>query len=137
MTKLRKTTEKAGITGPGSVGVRDLEKRLRDERLILAADLPRVGDLAELFRRPDVHDSEDLSVEQADRDVTLHIIDRRSARLALVMAALRRVDEGTYGECVECGGPISSARLNADPAVALCIECQRKLEEGPLRVFEL
>lgn len=41
--------------------------------------------------------------------------------------ALRRIDEGTYGICVECGQPISKERLEAVPHARLCIKC--KMEE--------
>lgn len=40
-----------------------------------------------------------------------------------VQQALVRLDEGTYGECVKCGEPISAARLEALPAAAFCINC--------------
>jgi RNA polymerase-binding transcription factor DksA len=37
--------------------------------------------------------------------------------------ALERIAEGTYGECVQCGGEIAEGRLEARPEAALCIEC--------------
>jgi RNA polymerase-binding protein DksA len=37
--------------------------------------------------------------------------------------ALRKIDEGTYGVCEQCGGPIGEARLEAMPAARLCITC--------------
>lgn len=47
---------------------------------------------------------------------------RQSRRLALELA-LRRIDEGEYGDCTECGEPIAVKRLEIDPAAALCISC--------------
>lgn len=47
---------------------------------------------------------------------------RQSRRLALKIA-LRRIDEGDYGDCTECGEPIAIRRLEIDPAAALCISC--------------
>jgi len=52
-------------------------------------------------------------LEQARRD-------RRDLELALV-----RMDEGSYGRCERCGGPIAAERLEARPAVRTCIECAR------------
>ncbi len=37
--------------------------------------------------------------------------------------ALRKIDEGTYGVCEQCGGPIGEARIEAMPAARLCITC--------------
>jgi RNA polymerase-binding transcription factor DksA len=41
-------------------------------------------------------------------------------------AALRRIDEGTYGTCAACGQPISSERLKALPYAITCIDCAKK-----------
>jgi DnaK suppressor protein len=40
--------------------------------------------------------------------------------------ALRRIEEGTYGVCRDCGEPIASARLNAIPWTRVCISCKEK-----------
>lgn len=48
---------------------------------------------------------------------------RRQQRIVLLEAALRRMEDGDYGDCVECGEPIASQRLAIDPAVAKCISC--------------
>ena len=43
-------------------------------------------------------------------------------------AALYRLNEGDYGTCVECGEPISPARLHALPEVQTCVRCQDRIE---------
>lgn len=43
--------------------------------------------------------------------------------------ALRRIDEGTYGECLCCGETIEEARLHAIPGALRCVPCQRKNEK--------
>jgi RNA polymerase-binding transcription factor DksA len=43
--------------------------------------------------------------------------------LRAIDAALHRIDEGTFGTCVRCGGPISAARLGAVPHAPLCEHC--------------
>ena len=45
-------------------------------------------------------------------------------------AALKRIDEGTYGTCVSCGNEIPLGRLEAHPAASLCIDCKRRAEGG-------
>lgn len=47
---------------------------------------------------------------------------RQSRRLALELA-LRRIADGEYGNCTDCGEPIAVRRLAIDPAAALCINC--------------
>jgi len=46
--------------------------------------------------------------------------------LTAVNQALRRIEDGTYGQCAECGHPIQIERLEAMPSVSLCISCQQK-----------
>jgi DnaK suppressor protein len=63
-----------------------------------------------------------------ERDLAL----RSNARdlLEQVNAALRRLDEGTYGVCADCGGPIAVERLEALPYATLCIRCQAARERA-------
>jgi DnaK suppressor protein len=48
---------------------------------------------------------------------------RRQQELSRIDAAMERLRNGSYGECLECGEPIAEKRLNLDPSVLLCIEC--------------
>jgi RNA polymerase-binding protein DksA len=64
-------------------------------------------------------------VFEQQRDLALR--DRASQQLALVDAALARIDAGRFGACLRCGGPIGSERLEALPWAEHCIECQRAL----------
>jgi DnaK suppressor protein len=50
---------------------------------------------------------------------------RRAAELKRVDAALKRLDEGEYGDCVRCGEEISERRLELDPATPFCAGCAR------------
>ena len=47
----------------------------------------------------------------------------REAELGRIEAALRRMEQGTFGQCVICGEEIAAKRLRLDPALATCIEC--------------
>ena len=51
--------------------------------------------------------------------------ERRRQRLATLAATLRRMDEYEYGYCLSCGDDVAEARLVADPAGTLCVDCQR------------
>jgi DnaK suppressor protein len=48
---------------------------------------------------------------------------RRSQQLLAVAAALRRIEAGDYGECIQCGEEIDVRRLTVNPAAACCITC--------------
>jgi len=48
---------------------------------------------------------------------------RRVLQLKRIAGALERIERGSYGDCVRCGEAISVARLEADPAATLCIDC--------------
>ena len=64
------------------------------------------------------------------RDLELALDAHETAEIAAVDAALQRMDEGIYGECVDCGAHIAEARLRAAPEAARCIDCQEKLEKA-------
>lgn len=49
----------------------------------------------------------------------------RTAELIRIEAALRRIDEGEYGYCADCGEEISDKRLEADPSATHCINCAK------------
>ncbi len=66
--------------------------------------------------------SEQATERQNDMVLQGLLADAR-ASVKEVQQALVRLDEGTYGECVKCGEPISAARLEALPAAAFCINC--------------
>ena len=73
------------------------------------------------------HQADDglLAFEQA-KDLAIRI--NAESLLKQVNGALRRMENGTYGLCVECNQPIDTARLKAIPYAELCMSCQRKRE---------
>jgi DnaK suppressor protein len=80
-------------------------------------------------------DAGNLKSEQADdADMVFEaernraVADNAQALLAQVEAALQRLDNGTYGKCVQCGKDINPRRLEALPWATLCIDCQAKNE---------
>lgn len=53
---------------------------------------------------------------------------RRAAILRSIDAALRRIDDGSYGLCIDCEEPINPRRLEFDPTVLRCVDCASKFE---------
>jgi DnaK suppressor protein len=65
--------------------------------------------------------------ESVDKELVLEHTEE-TIRTA-VLEALQRIDEGTYGQCRECGATIPHARLEAIPFTSLCVNCERQREE--------
>lgn len=78
----------------------------------------------------DEHDPEGTTVAVSRAQVSSLIAEGREA-LRAVDAALRRLDDGTYGACVECGAAIGAARLEARPAATTCIACATAASRRP------
>jgi DnaK suppressor protein len=68
----------------------------------------------------------DAGAATAERTEVLGIVESLKDQLDAVDAALRKVDDGTYGICSSCGKPISEARLEGKPESIYCIDCQSK-----------
>ncbi len=62
------------------------------------------------------------------REIEFALDDRETAELSMVDAALRRIEAGVYGLCIDCGVEIPAARLHAAPEAMRCISCQEKVE---------
>lgn len=73
-------------------------------------------------------DSGDESMANALADFNVAIVDRQVRGMRDIEAALRRVRDGEYGVCIDCGTEIGVARLEAYPTAKRCIVCQEKRE---------
>ena len=72
--------------------------------------------------------SADIATETFEREKDFSILEQVEAELADVDHALRRLDDGTYGTCEACGGPIGDDRLEAMPAARFCLAHQAEAE---------
>lgn len=70
----------------------------------------------------------DVANDQWDARVLSKLGDTETRQLSAVLAALRRLADGSYGTCVRCGNHILSARLEAMPEAAMCAGCATWLE---------
>lgn len=73
-------------------------------------------------------DLADRASSETDRAIELRARDRQRKLISKIDAAIRRIDEGTYGYCEETGEPISLKRLDARPIATLSIEAQERHE---------
>jgi RNA polymerase-binding protein DksA len=70
----------------------------------------------------------DTATATLNREIDYTLEENSEQVLGEIDAALKRLDEGTYGTCVRCGNPIGEERLEARPWALLCIDDQRKQE---------
>lgn len=71
-----------------------------------------------------------------NRELMFSLSDSERQLLFQVEDAIRRIDEGTFGRCTNCGNTISVQRLEAIPWARFCIDCQELAEQGLLHESE-
>jgi RNA polymerase-binding protein DksA len=70
----------------------------------------------------------DVATDDNDRQKELELMNSERVILAETEEALSRIENGTYGFCVDCGVRIKEKRLEAKPYARLCIECKKREE---------
>ena len=73
-------------------------------------------------------DMADRASSESDRALELRTRDRQRKLISKIDAALKRIDDGTYGYCEETGEPIGLKRLDARPIATLSVEAQERHE---------
>ena len=81
-------------------------------------------------------DFEDVAVDFLETQQEQSILVNQQALLTEVEDALKRIEDGTYGKCVNCGRPIPEKRLEAIPWAARDVKCEEQLEQRNLRAEE-
>lgn len=69
------------------------------------------------------------SVEMESQQLIMSLDAEGRSELRAIDAALERIEQGSFGECIRCGNRVSEARLDALPYVDLCIECAKAAEK--------
>ena len=68
----------------------------------------------------------DAAAATAERTETIGIVDSLKKRLDEVDRAMGKLDDGTFGVCVECGKDIGSDRMEFRPTSVRCVSCKSK-----------
>jgi len=74
--------------------------------------------------------SDDWAQADAERDLAFALEERESGELIAIDEALKRIADGSYGLCTDCGAQIATARLHATPTAMRCVGCQEKTEQA-------
>jgi DnaK suppressor protein len=116
-------------------GKRELEKyrRLLEEKKIeLSAELAKARNAEEETNEESTQDIADKAVSSYTREFLYSLTDGERTVLLRIDEALNRIDDGTYGFCLNCGTQMSDKRLAAVPWAPHCVDCQELAEKGLL-----
>jgi len=75
-------------------------------------------------------DMAELGSGNFDQEFTLSLLGNEQDALDQIDGALKRIEDGSFGQCEECGRKIPESRLEAIPYAALCVHCATQQEEG-------
>ena len=85
--------------------------------------------LSDSIRIHQVADPVDMTQQAAERDVAVQLLDRESVLARRIRSAIDRVQDGSYGICLQCEEEIAPKRLKAMPWAELCIVCQEQADK--------
>ncbi len=117
--------------------LQEFKQRLIILRARLRGDVNQLADAALNKRRSDANgDLSSMPIHMADigsdnfeQEFTLGLMENEGETLAKIESSLERIEEGTYGQCEECGSKIPKNRLKAIPYATLCIRCAEQQEQ--------
>ena len=112
---------------------RQLESQLVERQQDLDRQLAEHND--GLSRAEHAHDlllqeSDDVPQRENEREMDLARVDLVTQELGAVAAALRRLREGEFGSCTDCGADIPFARLQVEPWALRCVACETLREKA-------
>ena len=120
-----------------TIDIEQLRERMLEERQRVADAIDNIhaenpGTIGEETEETTFQDNHlgDIATATFDREMASTLEDNSTHVLTEIDAALKRIDEGTFGVCTRCGKPISAERLEALPWATLCIDDKRKQERG-------
>lgn len=125
----RKLRREGGLDAVEAERIASVLAALKRDALagVARADGELRGEDADLFREGGLSGDGALAEAEFERDVA-GAGQARSALLQIV-AAERRLADGEYGICIDCGKAIAPARLAAQPAASRCVSCQAGVEK--------
>jgi DnaK suppressor protein len=114
---------------------KDMEKYrrlLEEKKAALSAEIAKTRSAEEETTEEATQDIADKAVSSYTREFLYSLTDGERSTLLLIDDALARIDEGTYGLCINCGTLMTEKRLNAVPWAPYCLDCQELSEKGML-----
>jgi DnaK suppressor protein len=129
---MRKTKAAVNVKGRRS---EELRTMLEDRRRALVQDVQgRIrGARTDHANDHEVLDEGEISEIDTQDEIQFALIQMKAEMLEKIEAALRRLDQGAYGDCFECGNEIAEARLRALPFAVRCRDCEEAREMAEQR----
>lgn len=87
------------------------------------------SDSGRFVARAPINMAEQASDEQ-ELDINVLQLNASTETLAAIDNALRHIEAGNFNVCEDCGKEIGERRMTVQPWTTVCVQCQRKLEEG-------
>jgi RNA polymerase-binding transcription factor DksA len=104
----------------------DYLKKLEGDLLKRRSSLAKEDPFADTSRLNDNASDDTEAAEQFGHAQAATLSAETSDALKRVQQAMKRVDDGSYGKCTNCGNMIDTDRLGIDPTAALCMNCAKK-----------
>jgi DnaK suppressor protein len=105
------------------------KQRLLARERELIDDIARFENEARESRAAEVEDPIDQVTSSENKAASFQESTLAAETLKQVRDALRRIDDGSYGKCIDCGRPIEPARLEAIPWTSYCLADQQKRDK--------
>jgi DnaK suppressor protein len=129
------TTKASRASATKTSRYNELRKMLEHRRRELMSEVQgKMRDVRSMDGKDrEVLDQGESSEVDIQEDIEFALIQMKSETLVKIDAALRRLEEGTYGNCFECDEEISEARLRALPFAVRCKDCEEARETAEQR----
>ncbi|QWR77286.1 TraR/DksA family transcriptional regulator [Candidatus Magnetomonas plexicatena] len=127
------TKEGGSMEDDSTVRLKSVKKILLEERQSLLMEAKTEisnfvkGDERQLIDA--ALDDGDWSVVDVTEDIILQKLHHHKLKLNKIDEALRKIHNGTYGICEDCGQEISAGRLRVLPYAVHCVECKERVEK--------
>jgi DnaK suppressor protein len=108
------------------------KKILLKQREDIVGEVKQMVESSKEMGQDGIQDIGDEAANIYNKQVLLSLNENERTRLQEVDEALDRIENGSYGVCEECGGPISLKRLEVRPVAKYCVPCLTRLEKGRL-----
>ena len=107
-------------------------KLLQEKKTSLLAELAKTRHAEEETTEESTQDIADKAVSSYTREFLYSLNDAERSTVQQIDQALARIEDGTYGLCLNCGTPMNEKRLSAIHWSRHCVECQELAEKGLL-----
>jgi len=129
VAKTQKVEAAAEVPQDGYQALRERLEKQRQEILDMYKQDVRAGQESADDGTEDIVDRANNAY---NRELMFSLSDSERQMVLQIEAALRRMDDGVYGRCANCGNTINMRRLEAVPYARFCIDCQELAEKGLL-----